>query len=82
MRALVVNAGSSSLKFAVYGGEALDRLAPVLQGSFERLGRDGCRWSLRDVASNAVLIDAEPVGDGASTSVQSWRTSATALAST
>jgi len=67
MRALVVNAGSSSLKFAVYGGEALDRLAPVLKGSFQRIGRDGCRWSLRDVASNAVLIDAEPVGGGAST---------------
>jgi acetate kinase len=65
MRALVVNAGSSSLKFAVYGGEDAERLVPLLKGSFERIGLDGCRWTLRDAASNATLIAAEPVDDGA-----------------
>jgi len=62
MRVLVVNAGSSSLKFAVYAGQEREALALFLKGSFERIGLDGCRWSLKDASSSTILVDAEPVG--------------------
>jgi len=65
MRALVVNAGSSSLKFAVYAGDRPDELAPMLKGSFDRIGLEGCRWTLKDASSQALLADGEMVGDGA-----------------
>jgi acetate kinase len=62
MRALVLNAGSSSLKFAVYAGDGRDALAPLFKGSFERIGLDGCQWSLKEAASDALLVHGEPVG--------------------
>jgi acetate kinase len=67
MRALVVNAGSSSIKFAVYGGERTSHMSPLLRGAFQRIGLEGTRWSLREAASSSVIVADEPVaGAGAS----------------
>ena len=60
MRALVLNAGSSSLKFAVYEGDRAQALAPLLKGGFDRIGVDGTCWTIKHVVSGAVLVDREP----------------------
>jgi acetate kinase len=42
---LVINSGSSSLKFAVY---SLDRRRPLLSGLADRLGLEGATVSFKD----------------------------------
>jgi acetate kinase len=65
MRALVLNAGSSSLKFAVYEGDRAQALAPLLKGGFDRIGVDGTCWTMKHVVSEAVLVGREPLAQGA-----------------
>lgn len=65
MHALVLNAGSSSLKFAVYAGEQGGPLGPMLKGGFERIGLEGTCYTLKDVRTRATLAAAEPVAQGA-----------------
>jgi len=65
MRALVLNAGSSSLKYAVYEGDQAHALAPLLKGGFDRIGVDGTCWTMKHVVSNDVLVDREPLAQGA-----------------
>ena len=64
MRALVVNAGSSSIKFAVYAGDHAGNMSALLRGAFQRIGLDETQWTLRDAASGASLVDGETVADG------------------
>ena len=64
MRALVVNAGSSSIKFAVYAGDHSGNMSALLRGAFQRIGLDETQWTLRDAASGASLVDGETVADG------------------
>jgi acetate kinase len=66
MRALVVNAGSSSLKFAVYTGDRPGNLVPLFKGSFERIGLEGTRWQLQNAGSNELLVNREPAGEAGS----------------
>ena len=65
MHALVLNAGSSSLKFAVYAGEQGGALSPVLKGGFERIGLEGTCVTMKDVRSRTTLAAADPVARGA-----------------
>jgi acetate kinase len=65
MHALVLNAGSSSLKFAVYAGIQGSALAPVLKGGFERIGLEGTSLTMKDVRSGTTLAAAEAVDGGA-----------------
>lgn len=55
MRILVFNAGSSSLKFALCDTDAnTDRTAlPLLRGTFDRFGADGCDLALTGGAAPA-----------------------------
>jgi acetate kinase len=48
---LVINSGSSSLKFAVY---ALDRRHPLLSGLADRLGLEGATVSFKDESGKTV----------------------------
>ena len=48
---LVINSGSSSLKFAVH---ALDRHRPLLSGLGDRLGLDGATISFKDESGKTV----------------------------
>jgi acetate kinase len=64
MHALVLNAGSSSLKFAVYAGESGAPLAAVLKGGFDRIGLEGTSLTMKDVRARATLSAAEPVAGG------------------
>jgi acetate kinase len=68
MHALVLNAGSSSLKFAVYAGIQGGALEPVLKGGFERIGLDKTSLTMKDVRSGATLVAAEAVDGGAKAS--------------
>jgi acetate kinase len=54
---LVINSGSSSLKFAVY---ALDRRQPLLSGLAERLGGTGATISFKDETGKTVRDLKEP----------------------
>lgn len=65
MRALVLNAGSSSLKYAVYEGPHAGLLAPALKGGFDRIGVEGTCWTMKQVSSDTVLVDREPLAQGA-----------------
>ena len=67
MRALVLNAGSSSVKYAVYEGGGAQALAPLLKGGFDRIGVEGTCWSMKRVGSNAVLVDRELLAEAAAT---------------
>jgi acetate kinase len=64
MRALVLNAGSSSLKYAVYEGDHARSLALALKGGFNRIGVEGTCWTMKHVASGAVLVKGEPLAQG------------------
>lgn len=68
MRALVVNAGSSSIKFAVYTGERTGHMSAVLRGAFQRIGLEGTRWSLREAASSGAIVADEAVAAGGAAS--------------
>src|SRR5918992_2769629 len=59
---LVVNAGSSSLKFAVYREQA-DHLAPSGRGQVEGIGR-APRFEARDAAGTVVAEKSWPPGEG------------------
>jgi acetate kinase len=65
MHALVLNAGSSSLKFAVYVNGQHAALTPVLKGAFDRVGLEGTSLTTRDVRSGATLAAAQAVAAGA-----------------
>jgi acetate kinase len=65
MHALVLNAGSSSLKFAVYAGEPGATLALALKGGFDRIGLEGTCLTMKDVPAGTTLSAAEPVAGGA-----------------
>jgi hypothetical protein len=54
---LVINSGSSSLKFAVY---ALDRRRPLLSGLGDRLGLEGANVSFKDESGKTVRDLKEP----------------------
>jgi acetate kinase len=54
---LVINSGSSSLKFAIH---ALDRRDPLLCGFGERLGLDGATVSFKDETGKTVRSLKEP----------------------
>jgi acetate kinase len=68
MHALVINAGSSSIKFAVFaGGSAGERTVaavPFLQGEFERIGLADTQWKLKDVLSGTMLENGTPIAAG------------------
>jgi acetate kinase len=65
MHALVLNAGSSSLKFAVYAGDRGAPPALVLKGGFERIGLEGTCLTMKDVRAQAMRSAADPVAAGA-----------------
>lgn len=64
MHALVLNAGSSSLKFAVYAGGQGTGLSPVLKGGFDRIGLEGTCLTMKDLRSRSTLAEAEAVAAG------------------
>jgi len=50
---LVINAGSTSLKFAVYGADSSDALPVLCRGEIEEM-QDGARFKVLDAASKAL----------------------------
>ncbi|MCE5232396.1 MAG: acetate/propionate family kinase [Mizugakiibacter sp.] len=65
---LVFNAGSSSLKFAAYRGDAV---APVLRGAIENIGA-GARLRLREPAAEALGDTADLPADGSPAHLARW----------
>lgn len=56
---LTLNAGSSSLKFAVFEIDRVDRR--LISGSVERIGLDAARFEIADAQGNTVFTSSAPI---------------------
>ena len=74
---LTINAGSSSLKFALFQSRGL---ATMGNGQVEGIGA-ASRLICKDAAGNAIHADARPIGDHAQAMAACWRSWASGSAS-
>lgn len=52
-RVLAINAGSSTLRFALFDDGEPPRV--LFRGKIERIGREGTRWTVNDLATNSTV---------------------------